>query len=302
MLAPMNGEHSAVVVAMGVVVGAWSMLASGCSNETDASENKLPYLSEREVVETVGGGEEVSASGCECLTAGRWYRFDRLALTSIDGEDHPVISTLNNLWQADIDGRELSIMLEISEVGASEVKARVMNGARVDETETVCRLDHTVVEVVFPRSGCRLEASNESAFNVYAGTETYPKNCSTTLPVRHAIPVSRARIEGNVADDCGGIIGGKVPAGGLGQAELDEICTCLLLPGAPAEDCGALDASFDATACLGCNAKYQPLGQLLAAFGEPEWLCTTEDGAPAACITADFTAVAMEAAPSSCAQ
>jgi hypothetical protein len=275
---------------------------AACANEVDSSENKLPYLSEREVVDTAGGDQEVSQTGCECITAGRWYRFDTLALTTIDGKNHPVISTLNNLWQADINGLELSIMLEVSEVSASEIKARVMNGARVDGTQTICRLEHTVVDVTFPRSGCRLEASNESPFNVYAGTETYPKNCSTTLPVRHAIPVSRARLEATVSDDCGRIIGGKVPSGGLGQAELGKICTCLLLPGAPAEDCGALDQSFDANACLGCNAKYQPLGQLLNAFGEPEWLCTTESGAPAACLTADFTAIAMEAAPDPCAR
>jgi hypothetical protein len=237
---------------------------------------------------------------CDCLTVGTWYRFDSLTLTSLDQKDHPVIGTLNGLWQADIDALELDIMLEVTAVAETSVSMRVMNGARVDGTESICALEDTAVEVVFPRSGCRLETSSESAFNVYAGTETYPKNCSTTLPVEHAIPVARARLEGDVSADCGQILAGKVPAGGLGQAELDQLCTCLLLPGSPAEDCGLLEPGFAETACVGCNKNYKPLSQLLTAFGEVDWLCQTESGAPAACLTADFTAAVMDAAPAPC--
>lgn len=278
-----------------------SAAASGaCSNPVDGAENALPYLSRQEVVEDVSS--HIPSGACDCLTVGRWYRFETLALTSIDGAEHPVISTLNNLWQADIEASELSIMMEITAVSETSVTTRVLNGARIDGTSEVCALEDTAVEIVFPRDGCRLDTSSDSAFNVYAGTEAYPKNCTTTLPVPHAIPVSRARLEGNVSEDCGQILAGKVPSGGLGKAELEQVCTCLLLPGSPAEDCGALEPGFADTACVGCNKNYKSLSQLLTAFGDVTWSCTTEDGAPAACITADFTAVAMEAGPRTCGQ
>jgi hypothetical protein len=282
------------------VVSAVSVLSlAGCENPTDASENKLPYQSRVEAVEEVA--TEVSETGCDCLTVGRWYRFDTLALTSIDKGDHPVMATLNGLWEADIAGNELNILMEISAVSATEVKAKIRNGARIDESPNICAIASSTIDVTFPRTGCRLDASSESAFNVYAGTETFPKNCSTTLPVKHAIPVSRAQLEGVISEDCGSIIAGKVPAGGLGQAELGQTCTCLVLPGAPASDCGALEPDFADTACVGCNSKYQPLSQLLQAFGEVKWLCQTDSGQPAACLTADFTAVALPAAMPACA-
>lgn len=277
----------------------------GCSNDVDTTENKLPYLSQETLVSDTSDdgtsqldGDDVAASTCDCLTVGRWYRMDTLALTTIDGKDHPVIPTLNALWKSDISVLELDIMLEVKAVSETSVTMRVVNGARVDGTQDICQLDDTAIETVFPRNGCTLEPSGESAFNVYAGTQDFPKNCSTTLPVKHAIPVSRARLEGTLSDDCSTILNGKVPSGGLGQAELDKVCTCLLLPGSPAEDCEPLDASFAENTCVGCNKNYQSLGGLLKAFGEPDWLCQTEGGALAACLTADFTAVAMEAPPS----
>lgn len=271
-----------------------------CSNPVDPDANVLPYLSEQEVIED--SSPHVPSGACDCLTVGRWYRFDTLALTSIDGEQHPVISTLNNLWAADIAASELSIMMEITAVDAASVTTRVLNGARIDGSSEVCALEDTAVEITFPRDGCRLDTSSDSSFNVYAGTEAYPKNCTTTLPVQHAIPVSRARLEGTVSDDCGQILSGKVPSGGLGQSELGQLCTCLLLPGDPAEKCGTLEPGFTDGACVGCNANYKSLSQLLTAFGEVTWSCQTEAGAPAACITADFTAVAMDAGPGSCGQ
>lgn len=305
MLAAMTSATFTTLGILGVALAA-------CSNTVDSSENELPYLSEQgdgssdgatgEVETSTGGDADAADPGgaCDCLTVGSWYRFDTLAVTSIDNGDHPVISTLNGLWGADIEGLELNIMMEVTDVSDTTLTTRVVNGVRIDGTQSICALDFTAVEVVFPRSGCRLEASNKSPFNVYAGTESYTKNCSTTLPVKHAIPVSGAQLEATVSDDCGRILEGKVPSGGLGQAELDQICTCLLLPGSPAEDCGELDPAFEETACVGCNAKYQQLSQLLNAFGQVDWLCTTESGDPAACLTADFTATLMEAGPPSC--
>jgi hypothetical protein len=279
---------------------------AACDNPVDTSENVLPWVSEADVPgdtsadTTPSDGADADEGACDCLTVGKWYRFDTLALTSIDNAEHPVIPTLNGLWQADIDALELTIMIEVTEVSASEVKTRVVNGARIDGSQTICALDATAVEVVFPRTGCTLATSNPSAFNVYAGTLDFPKNCSTTLPVKHAIPVAGARLSGTLSDDCGAILTGKVPAGALGQDELGKICTCLLLPGSAAEECGALEPGFSETVCVGCNANYQSLSQLLTAFGEVSWSCQTEGGAPAACLTADFTAKAMDTTPASC--
>ncbi|MBL8786638.1 MAG: hypothetical protein JNJ59_17165 [Deltaproteobacteria bacterium] len=274
-------------------------VAPACSNPVDTAENELPYLSEQDTTPDA----EVEVTGeCDCLTVGTWYRFDTLALVTIDGEEHPVIPTLNNLWKSDIEVLELNVMMEITDLSATEVKVRVLNGARVDGTQTICGLPDSAVELTFPREGCRLGTSSESSFNVYAGTLDFPKTCSLQLPVENAIPVAKARLAGSVVEECGRIAGGTVPNGALGQAELGKVCTCLLLPGAQAEQCGALDASYEVAPCLGCNANYQSLGGLLNAFGEPAWNCTTEDGAPAACITATWSAVRLEAGPADCSQ
>ena len=283
---------------------------AGCASPVDTTENKLPpptvpdttpatEVSEVEVGEVGEVEGDTVVAGCECLAIGQWFRFDSLVLTSIDGADHPVLSTLNGLWKADIEGRELNILMELTAVSATSVTARVVNGARIDGTQDICQISDTAVTLTFPRSGCDIAASAESAFNVYSGTETYPKNCSTTLPVHHVIPVSRARLAGTFSETCDAIGAGKVPSGGLGQSELDDICTCLVLPGTPAEDCGALEPAVGAP-CPGCNKNYQSLGNLLTAFGDVAWSCTTESGAPAACLTADYSAAALTAAPSEC--
>lgn len=268
-----------------------------CSNPVDSSENVLPYLSERDT--TVA---EVSTGGsCDCLAVGQWFRFDTLALTSIGGDaQHPVVSTLNTLWQGDIDADELNILAEVVEVGPTEVKTRVANGARVDFGETICVLEDTSIEVTFPRDGCRLALSEAAAFNVYAGAESYPKNCTTTLPIKHAIPVAGARLEGTVSDTCGAITGGTLPEGVLGEAELNAVCTCLVTPGEPAETCGELEPGFTDNGCVGCNANYQSLGGLLVAFGGVEFDCAMPDSSPGTCITAEWTAAALPAAPPSC--
>ncbi|TNF36869.1 MAG: hypothetical protein EP329_04530 [Deltaproteobacteria bacterium] len=277
-----------------------ALLALGaCSNPVDDSENKLPYLSERDTA--VADDVDATDGGCGCLAVGQWYRFDALVLTSLDGGEHNVIETLNGLWAADISHNELNIMLEVTAVSDSEVTFRGAVGARVDGTEDVCVIDASSQTFVFPRSGCSLGPSAPASINVYAGTETYPKNCSTTLPVKHAIPVDGAVLEGRLDDACEGIHDGDVPAGVLGQADLGQICTCLLLPNDPAEKCGALDASYGPDgACPGCNDSYQSLSNLLTAFGEVSWSCQTTTGNPATCLTATFSAARLADAPASC--
>jgi hypothetical protein len=270
-----------------------------CANPVDETPNRLPSIDVPDTADNDSPSSDASDGGCECLAVGQWYRFDSLSLLTIDGGDHPVLPTLNELWSADIKGNELNILLEIEAVSDAEVTARVVNGARIDGATDYCELSETAVTLVFPREGCKLLTSAESAFNVYAGTKTYPKSCSTTLPVKHAIPVSRARLEGTIKNDCSAITAGRVPGGGLAQSALDQLCTCLLLPGQLAETCEALDASYAEAPCIGCNANYSSLGQLLTAFGDVGWTCQTEAGTPAACITADYSATAVPA-PKTC--
>jgi hypothetical protein len=274
-------------------------LLGACSNPVDTSENKLPYQSERDTAATDDG--DASNAGCGCLAVGQWYRFDALQLTSLDGGDHNVIETLNGLWTSDIAKNELNVLFEVTAVSASEVTIKGTVGSRVDGTEDICVIASSAQDFVFPREGCHLKPSAPASINVYAGTENYPKNCSTTLPVKHAIPVDGAVLEGELDDTCSTISNGKVPSGVLGQAALGQICTCLLLPNDPAEKCGELDASYDpGGSCQGCSDKYQSLSNLLVAFGEVTWSCTTLAGGPATCITADYSAVRLPAAPAAC--
>lgn len=268
-----------------------------CDNPVDTSENKLPYLSERETVEET----EVVASGdCACLAPGLVFRFDKLEVTNINGDQNPVIETLNGLWKSDIEHRELNILVELTDVADDEVKAKVYNAARIDDTSDICMLADTTVDVTFPRAGCELQISSTASFNVYAGTETYPKNCSTTLPTKHVIPVSDARLQGVVANDCSAIMAGAVPSGALAQADVGKVCTCLLLSGGEAKDCGELDPQYTNNGkCVGCNASYQPLDGLLDAFQVDSAACRTADDRPAACLAAAWTAVAVPK-PESC--
>jgi len=262
------------------------LVAVACSNPVDTSENVFP--------QDTSEPDDGEIGTCDCLEAGLWYRFDALGLTEIDGVEHPLLPLLNGLWETDIDALDLNIVMEVVAVDAAEVSVRIVNGARVDDTQTICTLDETVIETTFPRSGCLLEASSPSSFHVYAGTVDFPKNCSNQLAVKHAIPVGQARLEGRVRNDCGAILQGRVPAGVLGKADLGRVCSCL---SSPPSDCAPLDPTHDpAGPCEGCNGNYQALDGFL----QTDFTCETEDGAPAACVTATWRAALLDAAPASC--
>jgi len=277
-----------------------AFLALGaCSNPVDDSENKLPYQSELDTASTEDA--DVGAGGCDCLAVGQWFRFDALALTSLDGGEHRVIETLNGLWSADIGKNELNIMLEVTALSDSEVTVRGTVGARLDGTDDICVIDSSAQDFVFPREGCQLKASAPASINVYAGTQTYPKNCAVNLPVQHAIPVNGAVLEARVTDSCDAIVEGNVPAGVLGQDALGKVCTCLLLGEDQAEACEPLDASYAPDgACPGCNDNYKSLSALLTTFDEVSWSCQTTEGDPATCLTASFSAERLPTAPASC--
>ena len=239
---------------------------------------------------------------CGCVTVGTWYRFDVLGLDKLDGEDHPVIATLNPLWAADIGKTELNILFEVTAASADALTVRAVNAARTGSDGEMCVLESTSVTFDFPRDGCDLTPSSESAINVYAGDEEHPKNCTTVLPVPHAIPVEQVVLQATMSDDCSAIQNGTVVTGVIGEHALLSTCTCLVLGPALSEQCEALEPGYESEdgLCVGCNANYMDLESLLNSFGALEYKCTTLDDGPGVCIDGHFSAVQMDAAPPSC--
>ncbi len=283
------------------------VIASGCWNDPVTSFNTLPFPDaecapgEGDVHDT--GNTPADPGPCDCLTAGSWYRFDTLGLSSLDGEVHPVIATLNPLWLADMGISELNILFELVEVAQDSLTVRAVNGARVGTDGDICILDETAVSFDFPRDGCALHPSQESAINVYAGDETHPKNCTTVLPVQHAIPVQKVVLEANLSDSCDRINDGNVVSGVIGREELLSTCTCLTFGGDLShEACGELDPDYvsDDGFCKGCNDTYINLEELLNSFGALDYKCTTVTDGDAVCIDGFFSAYLLDSAPPSC--
>ena len=280
-----------------LIVGA----TSTCSNPTDDSENYLPVPTKG----GDGGGGPVACGKCDCLKAGTWYRFNELSLTSLDGyTEHGLMNNLNDLWKADIAANQLNFFMEVKDVSDTEVTMRVVNGARLADKEELCLLDYTSVLVVHPRNGCCLGASKTTAMNVYAGTDANPKNCAPSLPVKHAIPVGNAVLDtvvlNDAVDGCDEV-SGTVLSGTLAVESLENICTCL---SGVAEKCGTPDPSFvdgKELGCAGCNSNFFNLMTFLKVY--PPKLgfnCSSADGKPAACLTAHFSGLKIDAPPPDC--
>ncbi len=302
-----RGTAFAYLVALSAVFSAHSV---GCSNPVDTSKNNLiggdVGVAAGDSVDVAAGDSvdaaDVNTIACGCLVPGMAWRFDKLALDSIDGGQHPVQGTLNTLWKKDILAHELNFYVSVLAVSATEVTLNVVNGARnVGTVDDVCLLPYTNVKIVHPRDGCALQASAPTGMNVYAGTPANPKNCAPTLPVKHAIPVRGAVLQSLVTADCSRLDAGQVSAGHLPSTALGKTCTCVTTGKQGAEDCGEPDASFTSdTNCDGCNGKFQNLKTLLQAFGELSYKCKEGDD-PAACLTASFTGARIDALPPVCA-
>ncbi|MCB9739568.1 MAG: hypothetical protein H6747_09895 [Deltaproteobacteria bacterium] len=277
-------------------------LLAGCENEVDSSPNNL------NVGAADSGSQDVVAGECDCLQKGTAWRFDKLTLDSIDNGPHNVQIALNPLWKKDIAGFELNFYAEVLEVSPTEVKIRIVNGARIVGSEKdVCLLPYTGVEVTFPREGCRLKPSAPAAMNVYAGTPANPKNCAPAIDVPHSIPVRGAVLEALIASDCGRVDDGLVSAGHLPEPALAKTCTCLTTGNQNSESCGEPDQTFadpnknaDNPGCDGCNSKFQNLKTLLNNFGELKYECK-EGNDKAACLTASFAGAKVDALPAVCA-
>jgi len=243
-----------------------------------------------------------AGGACGCIALGSWYRLDLFGLDTLDGENHPVIATLNPLWAADISKTELNLLFEVTGVTDAMVTFRAVNAARVGTEGDMCVLESTQVEFAFPRAGCALTPSGESAINLYVGDEEHPKNCTAVLPVPHAIPIEQVVLEATMSADCTTIESGTVVSGVIGQHALLSTCTCLVLGSGMSDECGALDAAYvsDTGLCAGCNDTYFNLETLIKGFGALDYGCTALAGGPAVCIDGHFSAVRMAAPPPSC--
>lgn len=247
--------------------------------------------------------DTIQAETCSCLAVGQSYRLDLLALTSFDQGEHAVVETLNALWASDIEHGELNVVLEVTAMTSSTVTMRAVAGAQAETSDGVCDIASSLETFVFSRDGCRLGPSTPGTITVYAGTQDHPKYCSTTLPTKHILHIDAAVLEGRLDEACTSIQEGKVSSGVIGKTELGQVCACILVSGAPAEDCGALEPSYGADGpCPGCNDSYQSLTDLITAFGEVSWSCAISGGGPATCLTADFLASRISQTPPACQQ
>lgn len=275
---------------------------AACENKVDDAPNRLPSTNDASALDAPADASPTVAT-CDCLQPGKWFRFDALAVTSLDeATGHPLIGQLNSLWKIDIAGMELNFYFEVVEASATSVKFRVLNGARVGKEDT-CLLPKTETTIVFPRSGCSLAKSAPAGINVYAGTEANTKNCAPTLAPTHAIPVRNATLQATVAPDCSAIGDGLVLTGGIAGDALAKTCTCITNKTQTSESCLVPDAKYVDGDCDGCNSKYSNLLGLFRSFSgdkDPDYLCKSETGGPAVCLTATFHAVAIAAAPPVC--
>jgi hypothetical protein len=274
---------------------------AGCANETDSSLNRLPSSSKPDVVaDTTPDTGPVGT--CDCATVGDWYRFTVLAIDTLAGEENLLLPLLNGIWAKDIAAYGLNILVEVTEVTATEVRLRAVSGARVGgrDSEEVCVLPGTEFDVVHPRAGCELQGSQPTGINVYAGSTDRVKNCAPGLAPIHAIPARDLVLAATVSNDCGSLTSGKVVSGVITEQALDAVCSCLK---DDAEDCSAIDPGYADTGkhCIGCAKDFQHLKGLLQSAGQiSEFACTSAGGEPALCITAHFEAVRMETSPSPC--
>ena len=279
-------------------------LATGCENELDETPNVLPS-NDMMVVDAAPPPPDGGATCTDCVAVGTWYRFNKLTVDSLDGEQHPVISILNPAWDRDVQGFELNILFEVTAIDEGSVTLRAINGARVGEDE-ICTIPATAVELAMifgtDDGPCHLASAEAASINIYAGTPEFTKNCAPNRAVPNSIPVEQVRLTAELSPDCTRILGGKVLEAGIPADAMDEVCTCAAGLAGSADACGALDPehmNMDGS-CLGCNAQYQSLGQLVSMFGELNKGCLTADGDPAICLEASFEAVQLEASPPEC--
>ncbi|MEZ4265089.1 MAG: hypothetical protein R3F39_01835 [Myxococcota bacterium] len=285
------------------LLAAMAGAGAGCANATDSELNKLPSSTKVDVV-TDTKPDTGPAGSCDCASVGDWYRFTTLAIDTLAGEENILQPILNGLWAGDIAAYSLNILVEVTEVTETEVRLRAVSGARVGEpgSSEVCVLPGTEFEVIHPRSGCELQASQPTGINVFAGSTSKIKNCAPGLSPIHAIPARDLVLEATVSNDCSMITGGKVLSGVLTESALGSVCSCLK---PKLEDCSTIDPGYVAKngSCGGCNTDFSDLKGLLKLQGGIETFdCQSASGEPAICLSAHFEAARMDSSPMPCPQ
>jgi hypothetical protein len=299
-----------------------ALFAWGCQGEEDATPNRLPLSGEDTEADTDGALDttvdpDAVVSACDCLKVGDWYRFDTLAVTALDGQKrHPIVSVLNALWEADIARQELNVLFEVTALDDASVTFRAVNAARLnDDLTQTCLLPYTAVEMVFARQGCALAMTESSSLNIYAGSQSIPKNCGPSLAVPHTIPVYNVKLTMNLSATCDAITDGVVAQAALSELELGSICTCSTAPDQSAEwccanhdpnnpdpNCPAVSADYQDPngRCNGCGETFNNLLDLLKQFGALPFKCVAPDGSKAVCLDAKFAGARVPLAPASC--
>lgn len=255
-------------------------LAAGCANEVDDSENDLLPVTaiDRGITEPApdggAGGDGGPGVGGGCPATGDVFIFDSLRVTSLAGNpQHGAIAQLNNVWARDIELKELNVLFEVVAADEAGVRVRAVNAARLDDDrEGRCVLPHTAIDLDFARDGDRLVMRQPAGVNIYAGSQSIPRNCAPAAEVRHTIPVRDAILEARPSADCGALLDGRAVQAVLYADDLRGICTCLA-PGQPAEQCRPLDPGYTSNPdpngndCNGCNSVRRNLETLLIALG-----------------------------------
>lgn len=272
---------------------------AGCANPVDETANRL--LPDATIADAARDGTPDPAA--TCLAPGDAYLFDTLRLTSLAGDPaHGAIPQLNHIWAEDIEGRELNVLFEVFEADEARVRIRALNAARLDaDPDAICRLPATAIEMDFRREGDRLVMDAPAGLNIYAGSESIPRNCAPDIALPNAIPVREVRLEVRPSPDCGRLVDGRAVQAVIFAEDLRRICTCLAV-GRPAEACEPLDPDYTGNGCDGCNPLRRNLESLLTALGGGETGYETDAaGRPFIRLEATFTAERLTVSPPVCA-
>lgn len=274
-----------------------SLICSACENEIDTTPNVFPIATEPSEADM----EVVPPGACdECLVVDSWYRFDLLALDSLDGGPHPVITILNNLWEVDVDKHILNVLFQIRAIDGEFVTVAAMNAAWVSAEENdFCALPETAIEFVFKRDECSIINENPEGLNIYSGSASIPKNCSPDGEAVNAIPARDVILSAEFTADCSSIINGSVVSAAIKKSALEETCSCL---NGNLDGCVGPDPNYEGNRfgeCQKCNSNYQSLSRQLNTIQQLEWLCEV-DGEQAVCLEGSFSAQRLDFTPPGC--
>ena len=232
-----------------------------------------------------------------CPNVGEMYRFDTLAVTKLDGKENPVTEVLNPVWEMDIKLNELNIIFEVIETTDEAITFRAINAARVGTDGETCLMENTAIQMYMSRNRCAMEPLEPAGMNIYAGTQEHPKSCVPSHSI-HAIAVQGVELAGCFTGDCGRIVKGEIVNAYLPKDFLDNTCSCITTGTDLSDKCLIPDPDYKpGDACAGCNDGFVALNTYLKAFspgGKLDYLCETESGNPAVCLSGHFSLTRLE--------